>query len=288
MAGYNGRCRSFAWYGDYTAFCKSCLLTTIGSGTHLREAVRVVTDGTLGHLSRSLQSKNGDGFMNQPGSQDATIKPERGVSNNIHSNGFTSHGFNPSFPDPNQATNSNGASSTYISPDNQLTHQSTPYPLATQYSSYPDPPTNSYSGQDSNAFSAYPTAGADSVEAPLLAAFAAQASQATPNNWQRSQSQAGPGDSGSHSWQQWTSAMAGNLEPQDRYSATALMQLGGRDLNVADGVSTSAPLADMTGAQATVLGSDAGGLNVPSMGSGVPTGAWPLNIFDIGQGGSAA
>lgn len=76
---------------------------------------------------------------------------------------------------------------------------------------------------------------------------------------------------------------AGNLEPQDRYSASALMQLGGRDLSVSD---TAAPLADMTGAS----GSGVMGGSESSIGGVHPSGgiAWPLNIFDIGPGGSGS
>src|SRR6202035_3376963 len=86
-------------------------------------------------------------------------------------------------------------------------------------------------------------------------------------------------NSGSQSWQQWTSTMAaGNLESQDRYSASALMQLGGRDLSVPD---TPAPLADLTGGP---------GGGVMGGGEVHPTGgiAWPLNIFDIGPSGNGA
>lgn len=74
---------------------------------------------------------------------------------------------------------------------------------------------------------------------------------------------------------------AGNLEPQDRYSASALMQLGGRDLSVPDAVGTTTPLADI-GSGSTVMAQDSS-----SMGSVHPSGgiAWPLNIFDIGPGG---
>lgn len=75
--------------------------------------------------------------------------------------------------------------------------------------------------------------------------------------------------------------MAGSLEPQDAYSASALMQLGGRDLNVAD--VSSAPMADMTGAQASLMAADGS-----NMGGGSMVPSWPLNIFDIGQPGSAS
>lgn len=74
---------------------------------------------------------------------------------------------------------------------------------------------------------------------------------------------------------------AGNLEPQDRYSASALMQLGGRDLSVPD---TAGPLADMTsGSGSGVMGGGEGSIGSAHPSSGI---AWPLNIFDMGSGGS--
>jgi hypothetical protein len=157
-----------------------------GSGTRLWEAVRVVTDGTLGLLSRNLQSQNA-GFISQPNNEDILSKsPHRRTSSNNtnHTNGFTQN-FNSSFSDVNQA--SKPTSSNYLASDNQLTHQSTPYPAATQY--YPDPPAPSstqYSAPEPHSYSAYPPALPDSVEVPLLDAFAAQASQVAPSAWRSS------------------------------------------------------------------------------------------------------
>jgi hypothetical protein len=88
-------------------------------------------------------------------------------------------------------------------------------------------------------------------------------------------------NSGSQAWQQWTSTMAGNLEPQDCYSANALMQLGGREL--ADGISsgsTQTVEAQAGGGGVGQLEHTVGHLGA-SAGMG---GTWPLNIFDIGQG----
>jgi hypothetical protein len=76
---------------------------------------------------------------------------------------------------------------------------------------------------------------------------------------------------------------AGNLEPQDRYSASALMQLGGRDLGVPD---SAAPLADMAaGHGSSVMGGGESSVGSVHPSSGI---AWPLNIFDIGNSGSGA
>lgn len=156
----------------------------------------------------------------------------------------------------------------------------------------------------------------DSVEAPLLAAFAAQASQ-VPAAWPvRSNAPANTGTltsatgngvganggmgvngnasganinphSGSQSWQLWTSTMAGNLEPQDCYSASALMQLGGREMagSTTDGGGGS-EMAQMGGGVGVSGQQQQGGM----MGdTGTATGgAWPLNIFDIGSGGGGS
>jgi hypothetical protein len=83
----------------------------------------------------------------------------------------------------------------------------------------------------------------------------------------------------SQAWQQWTTTMAGNLEPQDCYSANALMQLGGRDLAEA---SSGGNLH--TGDAQTSVG--VGQLDHGHMAASGMAGTWPLNIFDIGQGQS--
>ena len=83
----------------------------------------------------------------------------------------------------------------------------------------------------------------------------------------------------SQSWQQWTSTVAGNLEPQDCYSANALMQLGGREL----GDGSSGVNGQGADAQAGV-GVGVGHLDHSHMASVGMSGTWPLNIFDIGQG----
>lgn len=78
--------------------------------------------------------------------------------------------------------------------------------------------------------------------------------------------------------------MAGNLEPQDCYSANALMSLGGRDLGPGEGNGngTSASMTDLTTQQANMMATDAGHLGGATSGG---IGQWPLNIFDIGHGG---
>ncbi|RFU32708.1 hypothetical protein B7463_g3610, partial [Scytalidium lignicola] len=213
----------------------------LGSGTRLREAVKVVTDGTLGLLSKSLPNKS-PGFLTG------------------------NHALEDTKPQVAQTPQ-------------------TPYPAATQYSAYPDSNSNSsaltYSSQENHGFTNYPAN--DSVEAPLLAAFAAQASQVAPNNWQR------PHNPASHAWQQWTSTMAGNLEPQDCYSANALMQLGGRDLgNTENSGQTTAPITDMAVTQVSQPNVMPDQSHMAASNSSTMGAAWPLNIFDIGHSGAAA
>ncbi|KAI9742897.1 MAG: hypothetical protein M1818_003626 [Claussenomyces sp. TS43310] len=261
----------------------------LGSGTRLRESVRTVTDGTLGLLSHSLLNKGSDFAPPTPDGNPAAAQIHRKSTSDTpaNANGYHSSNYTGSFSDSNASANGSGATTNYGPTDHQLAHQQTPYPAATQYSSYPDPQpsTNAlqYPQSESHSFSAYPSTAADSVEAPLLAAFATQASQVAQqqNSWQRPPSHNGTANPGSQSWQQWTSTMAGNLEPQDRYSASALMQLGGRDLTVGDNTGSSAPIADMAGAQMVSMGVT----STPAGGETMNTGGvtWPLNIFDLGQ-----
>lgn len=249
----------------------------LGSGSRLKDAVRVVVDCTLGLLTRSLpQSK--------PAYSNAVedTKPPRQPS--------VSHSTQISFPVPSQnltynsgtVANGDSTSSTYVPAENQIAHQQTPYPAATQYSAYPESVTNSsnlaYTSHDN--FPNYPT-NTDSVEAPLLTAFAAQASQVSPA-WR-----ATPGtaqiNSGSQAWNQWTTTMSGNtgqLEPQDCYSANALMQLGGREIGngATDNPQVTAGMVDMSVGAGSENGHLGGSVNG---GIGVE---WPLNIFGMGQG----
>lgn len=90
-------------------------------------------------------------------------------------------------------------------------------------------------------------------------------------------------NSGSQAWQQWTTTMTGNtsqLEPQDCYSASALMQLGGREMGngTADNSQSTAGMVDLNvgvGTEHNHLGGQVNG----AMGV-----EWPLNIFSMGQG----
>jgi hypothetical protein len=71
---------------------------------------------------------------------------------------------------------------------------------------------------------------------------------------------------------------SGNLDSQDCYSASALIQLGGRDLGSTDVSGTAAGLGDMSSAQNNLISTDGGNMGGPTTGG---VGAWPLNIFDM-------
>ena len=239
----------------------------LGSGPRLREAVRVVTDGTLGLLSRSLLSKPQPVYKNA-----LETKPLHRQSSSQAKNTFSSPSQNCKFDNTTNANSTATMNSAYIQPEAQITHQPTSYPASTQYTTYPDSSnvsTVTYAPQDN--YTSYPPS--SSIEAPLLTTFATQASQVTPNNW-RSNSQ--PVYSGSSAWQQWTTTMTGNLglniDSQDCYSANALMQLGGRDIANGDGTQVNVSIAGLTtavtGLDQSQLGQSANGMQ------------WPLNMFD--------
>lgn len=265
------------------------LTSTTGSGKRLQDAVRVTVDNTLGLLTRHLASKTASSALsstNHKGSPGGS--PHQGPAPNPE--GYDgAHDYSNPYHEASHAGNSGlhngGRNGSYLSPDDPSMngHASAPYPTATHYS-YPEPSAANIPSYPSNqsAFdpNPYPTVtGEDLSSAPQstpqqAAAAAANAfmySNANPNpSYLASNNSFG----GSQSWRQWTGTVAGHLEPQEYLnSASALMQLGGRDQN-----SAGAPVADMTGGN--LNNTDTGAM---SGGSAQP---WPLMIFDIGQGGS--
>jgi len=236
-----------------------------GSGDGLKEAVRGVIEGTLGMLDRRVTTPNTAYIQNPKSPEDSKLQLQR-------SNSGTVFGTLPGYG-LEQNPSSNGVTSVEYS-QGQMSHQTTPYPAATVYSTYAETPSAiSYAPHDnSNAFANYPTG---NTEAPLVGGFEMTPSQPQQNNqWQRSMSINPPG---AQAWQQWTHSI-GQVEPQDRYSASALIQLGARG-NAAgiNGAQTTIP--DMNGLQ-PVLGFD------PQMGhlhGGINT--WPQSTFlEPGQG----
>ncbi|KAI9684154.1 MAG: hypothetical protein M1829_003424 [Trizodia sp. TS-e1964] len=78
---------------------------------------------------------------------------------------------------------------------------------------------------------------------------------------------------GSQPWRSASGSMAGNLEPQDAYSANALMQLGGRELNSAE---------QQTQGQTSAAGDLVHGNSISNVDPvGTPSQNWPLGaMFD--------
>ncbi len=246
-------------------------LIVVGSGDRLREAIHKVTTMTLYRLSRNehlQQNKNGV----------IPKAPVPGSTPYIHAQNYSYVDTPPSsgHPAPNQ---------NYPSGGSQLAHQHTPYPAATQYSSYPDPtPLLAYTPQDHpHTYNTY-ASGSNTPDGALLAALPTQASPAqvsAATGWRRPP----PTNSGPNPWQQWAHTIAGNLEPEDSYSASALIQLG-RD-GPANGLPSASASMSPTGL------STQGGLmehavvhnggHLPGQGNGGVPMTWPLNIFDINQ-----
>ncbi|KAH0562847.1 hypothetical protein GP486_002534 [Trichoglossum hirsutum] len=256
----------------------------LGSGNRLQDAVRSVTDGTLIMLSRNLASNNSP-RMSNGSRRNSRQSPRQGIT---ESQGYSSPAYPASFRDGNASNgvlNAPSRGNGYMSPDNSLSSNPSPYPSTSQSGgtyTYPEPgPGSSISyPPQNNVFgegyvSADPgivsqlsppvpnAAGQDSTGSFLFANAGSTYTSPAPQNGQWHS-----GHSASLSWRQWTGQMAVNLEPVEHYSASALMQLGGRE-QAAGETNTHAP-------------SDIGVTNV-----GASAQPWPLMIFDIGQNGVA-
>lgn len=244
----------------------------------------MVTDGTLGLLSRSLPAKNTSYAQNTLPDSKSPSQRSNSAAGAYSSNTNNAHVY--AFENNASSNGNANTSSGYAAADNQTSHQQTPYPVATQYSTYPEPAASlAYTPQEtSHAYSNYPTT-SDSVEAPLLAAFAAQASQVQASNtWHRSPNAT---NSNQASWQQWTNTLAGNLEPQDCFSASALVQLGGRVLAESNGsTGQGSGMGDMNSHTPGVVNVEHAVSHLGAQANGMAP-AWPLNIFDIGHGPSS-
>lgn len=113
---------------------------------------------------------------------------------------------------------------------------------------------------------------------------------------------------GSMSWRRWTDAIAGNLEPQECYSASALMQLGGRDLKAASAAGTNgggdanpvgtttmsgngmgpAPIANMASSDDPTATATAAAVAAVAAAGELASGAvapWPSGILGLEHGG---
>jgi hypothetical protein len=253
-----------------------------GSGDRLKEAVRIVTDGTIGKLSRNLAASTR--------STSSTRRPShsphgRGKSHHIsRKSSGAGPNSNLAFEDSN---GSNGKTS-FLHPDAGMNDQHIPYPAPSGYA-YPDPSpsahTNPYQASDFPETSYANGNGELNVTSLASVAAAATAAAAqpdagfsnmfTPENPMVVFPQNYPG---SNAWRQWTGSMAGNLEPQDADSASALMALGGRDLNAPASSHGANPSSSR---EVPVPGQSV----PPQMGQSQP---WPLMIFDMGNTGPSS
>ncbi|PVH87083.1 hypothetical protein DL98DRAFT_480037 [Cadophora sp. DSE1049] len=237
----------------------------LGSGDSLKEAVRGVIEGTLGMLDRRVTPPNTAYIQNSNSPEDSKMQLQR-------SNSGTAYGNMPSYSLEHNPSTSGIPSAEYS--QGQIPHHTTPYPAATVYSTYAETPsTIAYTPhENSHAFANYPPG---NTEAPLLGSFQMPPTQLQQNNqWQRSMPTNPPG---AQAWQQWANSI-GQVEPQDRYSASALIQLGARDSAAAVN-SAQTTMPDINGLQ-PVIGFD------PQMGhlNGVIN-AWPQSTFmEPGQG----
>ncbi|KAI9830514.1 MAG: hypothetical protein M1819_005472 [Sarea resinae] len=260
----------------------------LGSGKRLQDAVRIVIDGTVGMLSRNLATKTASAAVASANlDRSPSHSPNQGPPQSINTGYVNQGNFSAPFQSPNNHSDSSmnnaSRSGSFLPADDASINQAqTPYPATTQYS-YPEPSTSALSSYPANPnpfeSSPYPNA----VENPVNAASTPQAS-ANAFIFQNGGNSSGnyssnPAAGGSQSWRQWTGTMAGNLEPQEYLnSASALMQLGGRDLNQSEASQGGAPVADMTG---SITGENVSG---GSAMSGAPGQPWPLMIFDMGTG----
>ncbi|KAK0104418.1 hypothetical protein ONS95_004711 [Cadophora gregata] len=235
----------------------------LGSGDSLKEAVRGVIEGTLGMLDRRVTPPNPSYIQNSSSPADSKMQLQRSDSDSAYGN-MPGYALEQNAP-------ANGLSTTEFS-HGQVPHHTTPYPAATVYSTYAETPsTIAYTPHDnSQPFANYPPS---SNEPPLLGGFQMAPAQTQQNDqWQRSISGNPPG---AQAWQQWAHSI-GQVESQDRYSASALISLNARDSAAAvNGAQTA--MSDMNGLQ-PVLGFD------QSMGNlnGVVN-SWPQSTF-LGQG----
>ncbi|KAI9781309.1 MAG: hypothetical protein M1839_006102 [Geoglossum umbratile] len=258
----------------------------LGSGNRLQDAVRSVTDGTLIMLSRNLASNNSPRISN--GSRrNSRQSPRQGIT---EAQGYSSPAYSTSFPDGGTPNGVLGTARVngYMSPDHSLNGNPSPYPTTTQSGAayaYADPnPGSGISYAPQNGVFAdqgYGSADAgivNQLSPPVQTATAQNPTNsflfATPSsNYTSPAPQHGQwhsGQLGAQSWKQWTGQMAVNLEPVEHYSASALMQLGGREQAAGETSNHAAP--------------DIGSVTAVDSATAQP---WPLMIFDIGQNGVA-
>ncbi|KAH9215146.1 fungal-specific transcription factor domain-containing protein [Leptodontidium sp. 2 PMI_412] len=219
----------------------------LGSGDSLKDAVRAVIEGTLGMLERRVTPSHATYLQNSNAVEDPKAHLQRPNSGTTHAN-MQNYAIDHS-------PSVSGQAATEYS-QGQMAHHSTPYPTATQYSTYAETPTTiAYTPHDNtHAYTNYPPDQQNS-------------------QWHRPSPM--DGAPGQHAWYEWTSKVGEQVEPQDHISATALMSLGGQD-----NAAASAGQTDMNSMQ-PVMGYDQPHLN--SHLSRVNN-DWPESLFNINLG----
>ncbi|KAI9704979.1 MAG: hypothetical protein M1836_006759 [Candelina mexicana] len=262
----------------------------LGSGRRLHDAIHRITDATLIKLSGVLAHKTASAAVASANlSRSRSQSPSVAVKN--HANAFSAPFYGPSSQDAhsnikNEMDDTARRQPCIQSEDPSMDgHTQTPYPAVAQYT-YPEPSISSYSGPSNSYHGAPEYSDPSSIDAVVNNA-GSQSSLATgpfvfPNN--STSYQLNQVTAGSQSWRQWTSTMADNLEPNlDLNSASALMQLGGRNMGSQGTSQGGAPVADMTGGVADVTAVAGHGLQ----GADEQSQVWPLSIFSIGQGATS-
>jgi len=241
----------------------------LGSGDSLKEAVRAVIEGTFGMLQKRLAPSHPAYLPTSNSPEDSKAHLQRSDSGTAYAN-MSNYAIDHSPAVNGQATMEYS--------QGQMGHQSTPYPAATQYSTFTETQaTVAYTPHDNtHAYNNYPPG---NHQAPLIVNLELTASQDQQNGqWQRSTSM--DGAPGQGAWYAWTSKMGEYVEPQDHLSATALMSLGVQGNATAfDGGQTN-----MNSMQPVI------GYDQPHLNPHMNIHDWPNSLFDnnsnpgIGQG----
>ncbi|RDW76123.1 hypothetical protein BP5796_06944 [Coleophoma crateriformis] len=244
----------------------------LGSGTRLRDAVRVVIEGTLALLDKrvlptrlptlpaSSQYMDSDNIKNEPdseGSMSPSVDPSPAFNN-----------F--SFGSDSQGTNFMGQS--------QLANQPAPYPSQPQYNAYPNssqPPINQYIDYQT-------TDSSGQAENQMMHAF----SQA-PQPQYAYQTDNSPASMPA-AWQHYTSTMAGTFNSVPEIPPQPQLQMQPRPQLPTQRQNSIAAISPTNHGHAMVHNhmGDMGDMGMQHMGQGPPMNhSWPLNLFDMPPGG---
>ncbi|WQF84199.1 hypothetical protein CDEST_09213 [Colletotrichum destructivum] len=231
-------------------------VSLLGTGARISNEINVIIERTISWIEHDQKQKDS--------SLTPAIKPDP-----VESSPFQLSSQHPTTQSMAASAVETAAKAFY--PDSTNSNETTPYP-SLAYAEQPSSNNNvnnvpSTAGFETDNGYSYtsagqPTSTADdsSAETNPLIAFASQATQhvADPAGsaaaaellWRQSASQG-------NTWHDWTAAMA---DSQDRYSANALLTLGGASRDTGS-VTETTTVADMTAVSA-------------------PAGQWPLIIFD--------